>query len=124
MFIIKQSTHKFANLFALLLGLVGGTIIYYEALTNWGSRTAPIAYACAFIFIFISRRLSSRIILLSILLISFFSICLLSFTYYIPIDNALTRRQELWNAYTAKGLERPLVGWGYADSDRAKKDAK
>jgi len=43
------------------------------------------------------------------------AIAFLSLVFVPKIDAILTGRAELWTAYAAKGMERPLLGWGYTD---------
>jgi O-antigen ligase len=64
--------------------------------------------------LFGSRRVSTAIVFLAVAGSGY-----LALSYSPKIDNLLTHRQELWNAYTAKSMEKPLTGWGYADSSRA-----
>jgi hypothetical protein len=106
--------------YAALVALAGGAIVALEAFKNSGSRTAPIAYVVALLFIYLARPLGARRLSIGVFILAIASIGFFSMTYLPNLDNLLSHRQELWNAYITKGAERPFLGWGYIDPTSAK----
>lgn len=100
--------------------LLGGVAIlfadgYLAGASFPGSRTAPFALATASVFALLPRKRLARVLAAGVVVAALIGIAVLSRTYSEKLDNLLASRQQLWNAFAAKGAERPLTGWGYTD---------
>lgn len=101
--------------------LAGGFAVLCLDAAFSGSRTAPAAFAFGALFVLFSRRKGVKTAAAAAVVLAVLAIGLLSATKDARIDRLLTKRQELWNAYAAKGAERPLVGWGYTEAEDNKR---
>lgn len=99
---------------------VGLGILAFDGYWPWasfpGSRSAPLAFAATAVFALLPRKPATRIAAAILVIAAAAGIAFLSTTYNRKLDDLLIYRQELWNAYAAKGAERPLTGWGYTES--------
>lgn len=113
--LLKKKGGSYAWLGFLVL-FTGFALIDYEARNAGmqGSRTAPLAYALGALYILLPRPLRKPFALTSVSG-ALVAIVVLSFVFVPKIDQILAGRQQLWQAYAHKGLERPLTGWGYTD---------
>lgn len=120
---LREKGKGWAEFLAAAVGLAGLGILYYDGFKAYGDRTAPIAYALALIYLYIANPSARRAArparprwLLGIEVIgAAATISFLCLVYVPKIDAFLSHRQELWMAYSAKGAQRPLVGWGYTE---------
>ncbi|MBL8966566.1 MAG: hypothetical protein JNG85_06100, partial [Spirochaetaceae bacterium] len=115
----KGGRAAWAGRAVLLAGLI---ILYTEArfLDVQGSRTAALAFALGAFYLAVPdkiRRTTAIVIAAAAIL----AIIVFSLHYVPALDKALAGRQELWQGYASKGLERPLLGWGFTDGEDNKR---
>ncbi len=100
---------------AIVVLLVGGAAVYLEARYNAGSRTSPLAFLVAVLFVYAPGKAGGKRFLMVEYLFVVIGIAVLS-TVFIPrLNTILAERQRLWFAYLSRVLEHPLAGWGYMD---------
>jgi hypothetical protein len=118
---LREKGKAWAEILAAVVGLAGLGLLYYHGFKLGGDRTAPIAYAVGLVYLYLANPLRSRpsraprALLAVEVACAAAAIAFLSLVFVPKIDAILTGRAELWGAYAAKGMERPLLGWGYTD---------
>lgn len=100
-------------IFALSLAILSFDAV---GMTVQGSRMAPVAFAVGCVFTLISKSKNSRWLGIILLLSAVGCIIFISIYFDPQIDTLLTHRQELWQAFWQKTLQRPLTGWGWTSS--------
>lgn len=108
---------KSRTLAAIVLAL-GLAVLSFDAvgMTVQGSRTAPVAFAVGMMFIIISATKASRWLAVVLLAAAVGSILFFSIVFIPQIDMLLIHRQELWQSYWIKALQRPFTGWGFTEA--------
>jgi O-antigen ligase len=103
---------------AIAIFVAGLAILCFDAvgMKIQGSRTAPVALFVGFVFTLLSGKKASRWLAAALLFAAIASIVVLSLDFIPKIDTFLEHRQELWQAYWTKGLERPFTGWGFTQA--------
>lgn len=125
---LREKGKAWAEIAAAAAGLAGLGILYYHGFRLGGDRTAPLAYAVALAYLYLANPLwakppelgkrpprAPRALLAAEVACAAAAILFLSLVFVPKFDAILTGRAQLWKAYAAKGLERPLLGWGYTD---------
>lgn len=104
----RIAAFAFGEVFMIFLSLSGG----------W--RVGPLAFAVLGLGLFLPWPRVRHYFVPSLLLLSLLALFGLMGTSDRRFNRLLFYRIDLWNAYAAKAMERPLLGWGYSEPERNK----
>lgn len=84
-----------------------------------GSRTAPPALLLGAFAILLPKRPKrlGPIAGAAVFCLALVSVTVLSIIYIPRVDKLLASRQQLWQAFSQKALEKPVLGWGFTEED-------
>jgi O-antigen ligase len=115
---LRRGADARARRLAVAILVIGFLVFLWDVLSpSPGSRTAIPAYLLGAAFVLAPRGKHLGRAGATLVVLAMASSTLLSQVFVPRLDELLSRRQQIWSAFVEKGLERPILGWGYTEED-------